>query len=99
MNLVDRLRESLVKRDKFGQEIKPGALCIRNDRKEQIEFCIYKGATRGNNATGKYGRFITMDGKVSIRYSSVVFIFEPSSDRRTQAEEITKLMRSYYEGA
>lgn len=107
MSLATRLRESLTKRDKYGQELTPGCVCVRvrknpwprtnNEPRQNLEFCIYKGATRGNKATGQYGRFITAKGEVSIRHDGVVFVFEPSSERRAKTEEITKLVRSYYE--
>lgn len=107
MSLANKLRESLIKRDKYGQELTPGCVCIRvrkskwpntDDKpRQQLEFCVYKGVTRGNKSTGKFGRFITTKGEVSIRHDSVVFVFEPSSERRAKTEEITNLIRSYYE--
>ena len=107
MSLATKLQESLIKRDKYGQELTPGCVCVRvrknawprtNDEPRQnLEFCVYKGVTRGSKSTGKFGRFITANGEVSIRHGGVVFVFEPSSERRAKTEEITKLVRSYYE--
>jgi len=88
------------KYDKYNQEVKPGDVCVRlvkTKHERAIEICVYKGDTRGNNATGKYGRFITPTGTRSIKYSSVIFVFDPMGTRKSDAEEVRILTKQFYE--
>ena len=85
------------KYDMLGAEIRPGDICVVYT-KQGIKPVIYIGGTRGNASTGKFGRFYTPEGKSSIRYSSVIFAFDPLGERRNNSETISKLLRKYYEG-
>lgn len=86
------------KYDALGAEIKPGDICVRGT-KSGIEPVIYRGETTANGkSTGKFGRFYTAKGKTSIRYSNVIFAFDPVGDRRNKSEEVQLLTRKFYEG-
>lgn len=82
------------KLDALGAEIRPGDVCFWAS-KNGLEPVIYRGETRGN---GKFGRFYTSEGKTTVRYSSVIFAFDPLSKRRNNSETIAKLIRKQYEG-
>lgn len=90
------------KYDKYGQVISPGDICVRITKDGQysrnLEFCLYKGVTRGSKATGKFGRFITPKGESSIKHSNVVFAFDPMGKRRSQTDEVNEMVRKFYEG-
>lgn len=88
---------SFRKYDKLGAEIKPGDICAYS-RNKIIEFVIYIGETRGNASTGKFGQFYTTEGKVSLKHTSVVFMFDPLSKRRNNSEAVNLLVRKFYEG-
>ena len=88
---------SFRKYDKLGAEIKPGDICAYS-RNKIIELVIYIGETRGNASTGKFGQFYTTKGKVSLKHTSVVFMFDPLTKRRNNSEDISKLVRKFYEG-
>ena len=92
------LGSSFIKKDRYGQALTPGCVCILWRRKGGPQFCVYKGGTRASTATGKFGRFIIDSGEVSVKYDNVIFVFEPTSERRANTEIITNLTRRYYEG-
>ena len=85
------------KYDRLGAEIEPGDICAYS-RNKVIEPVIYIGGTKGNAGTGKFGRFYTSEGKVSLKYSSVIFMFDPLSKRRNNSEAVNLLVRKFYEG-
>lgn len=85
------------KYDKLGTEIKPGDICAYS-RNKLIEPVIYIGGTKGNASTGKFGQFYTTKGKISLKHTSVIFMFDPLSKRRNNSEDISKLVRKFYEG-
>lgn len=85
------------KLDSLGQVLNPGDVCARST-KDKVELVIYKGSSwGGNKSKGEFGRFITPDGIRSIKYTSVVFVFDPLSERRTRTDIITGLTRKFYE--
>lgn len=92
------------KKDSLGQDIFPGDVCIRQVKDKRkfnstIEFCVYKGDSwGGSESKGEFGRFITPSGTRSIKYTSVVFAFDPMSKRRATSNQITELVREFYEG-
>lgn len=86
------------KHDKYGQVIYPGDVCVRASKKG-AEFVIYKKHSWGSKKSrGEFGRFITPNGECSVKYSSVIFVFNPLGDRRSKTEQVTKLIRKFYEG-
>lgn len=86
---------NLKRYDKYGQEMRPGDVCARSNR-DKVELVLYKGDAYGK--TGDYGRFITPQGVVSLKFTSVALAFDPMGKRRTQADEVKALVRQYYEG-
>ena len=91
------------KLDKKGQELNPGDVCVRLVRtgpySQNLEFIVYKGEVFGGKGSkGEFGRFITPSGQSSIKYSSVVFVFEPVGERRSESDEVQTVLRKYYEG-
>lgn len=93
------------KRDSSGQVIHPGDVCVRivrddrNFNKGSLEYCVYKGeAWGGSGSKGEYGRFITSGGNRSIKYTSILFAFDPMGKRRASTEEIRELTKKFYEG-
>ncbi len=92
---------SFKKKDVYDQDLNPGDVCIRQIKdgpyRKSIEFCVYKGEVRGNKSKGTFGRFITPRGIVSLKYTSVIFVFDTASDRRSKAPEISGLVRRFYE--
>ena len=96
-------RMGLKKLDKKGQQLFPGDVCVRLGRagpySQNLEFIVYKGEVFGGKGSkGEFGRFITSTGMTSIKYSSVVFAFDPVGDRRSEADEIKTVLKKYYEG-
>lgn len=85
------------KYDKLGAEIKPGDVCAYS-RNNMIEFVIYIGSTKGNSSTGQFGKFYTANGKVSLKHSSVIFVFDPNGSRRNNSKAVNLLVRKFYEG-
>lgn len=87
------------KRDKDGQILQEGDVCVRAiTKKSGIEFCVYKGeAWGGNGSKGEFGRFITPGGVRSIKYTSVLFAFDPMGKRRANTDEVKQLIREFYE--
>lgn len=83
------------KKDKYGQVIKPGDMCMVAG-KDGIKFCLYKHEVK-RSTKGEYGRFITKSGVVTLKFTGVVFVFDPITDRRGRTEETTELTRRFYE--
>lgn len=82
------------KTDRTGQEIRPGDLCIYNN-----SLVVYKrDSWGGEGSRGEFGQFITAEGVRSVKYTSVIFAFDPLSSRKNQSEEIKLLCRKFYEG-
>lgn len=92
---------SFKKHDAYGQELKPGDVCVRQIRGGQydrtMEFCVYKGEVR-ESRKGQFGRFVTPTGTRSIKYTSVIFAFDPMGERRSKAEQVNQVVKEYYEG-
>lgn len=86
---------SFKRKDVYGQEIRPGDVCARADG-HRVELIVYKGDAHGY--TGNYGRFITNKGVVSIKYTSVAFAFDPMANRRAKSEQLSNLLKAFYEG-
>lgn len=85
---------TLNKRDGAGNTLKPGDVCIRHV-KGKLEYIVYKKEVWGGNGSkGEFGRFVTAEGESSIKFSNVLFAFDPLSSRRAKA---TKVIRKYYE--
>ena len=86
------------KKDAYGQVLQPGDVCARAIN-NKVELVVYKGESwGGSKSKGEFGRFITPSGNRSIKHSSVVFAFDPMGERRAKAEQVTKLVREFYEG-
>ena len=84
--------------DKYGQVLHPGDVCARA-AKGGVELVVYKKHSWGTKRSkSEFGRFITPNGERSVKYSSVAFVFNPMGDRRARAEQLTKLVREFYEG-
>lgn len=85
------------KKDAYGQTLKPGDICARSVGGKP-ELIIYKGDSwGGNKSRGEFGRFITPDGPRSVKYTNVLFAFDPIGTRHTRAEQVTKIVREFYE--
>lgn len=84
------------KHDSYGQVLKPGDVCVMHDKSKGLKFCVYKEEVR-NSTKGEYGKFITAKGTVTLKFTSVVFVFDTLTDRRGKSEEVTKLVRGFYE--
>lgn len=80
--------------DKYGQEIFPGDVCARSKR-DKIELIVYKGDAYGR--TNKYGRFISPEGQITVKFTSVAFAFDPMGSRRSKANQVNELVQQYYE--
>ena len=86
--------------DGQGQELNPGDVCVRVNKtnKSSLEFCIYRGDSwGGSKSKGQFGRFVTPTGTRSIKYTSVVFAFDPMGKRRAKTEQVTEVMKQFYE--
>ena len=82
------------KQDRYGQVIHPGDICVYNNK-----FVIYiKDSWGGQKSKGEYGRFETEAGTRTIKYTNVVFAFDPMGERRNQSTTIKGLCRKFYEG-
>lgn len=82
------------KEDRYGVQIRHGDVCVYDN-----ELVVYKRESWGGEGSkGEYGRFITSKGMRSLKYSSVVFAFDPMGERRHNSAELNKLVREYYEG-
>ena len=91
-----RLLESFNKKDKYGEPINPGCVCVWGSSRGAI-LCVYVGVTNGNSASGRYGRFITEGGIKSIAHKSVVVASNPMGMNITHTLS-KKLLQRYYEG-
>lgn len=86
------------KKDAYGQVLKPGDVCARSNG-NKVELVVYKGVSwGGNQSKGEFGRFITTSGSRSLKYTSVIFVFDPMGERRNKAPEVTQITREFYEG-
>lgn len=86
------------KKDAYGQALHPGDVCART-YKGKVELIVYKGDTwGGNKSKGEYGRFITNSGNSSIKYTSVIFVFDPMGKRRSDSSIVNEMIREFYEG-
>lgn len=82
------------KKDRFGQVLIPGDLCVYDKK-----FIVYKGETWGGSSSKReFGRFITPEGARTIKYTNVIFAFDPMGKRRSEASIIKDLTRRFYEG-
>lgn len=90
-----RLRESLTKRDKFGAELHMGDVCVWCSHNGGV-LCVYISGTKGNNATGRYGRFMTEDGVKSISYKNVILAYDCMGKRVYQHSIVKDMMRRVY---
>ena len=91
---MSRLRESLIKRDKYGARLSAGDVCVWGSKAGAI-ICVYSGEAKGG-VTGKYGRFHTPVGEKSIAYRSVVAAYDSMGQRIVNHEITKKLMRKFY---
>lgn len=90
------------KKDKHGQFIYPGDVCVRLHRSSQgtteLQFVSFdKPAWGGEGSKGEYGRFITPSGPSSIKYSSVVFAFDPIGKRKNNSPQVKQVVSEFYE--
>lgn len=89
-----RLRESLIKRDKYGAELHPGDVCVWGSKAGAI-ICIYAGTAPGS-MTGRYGSFHTPVGLKSIAYKNIVVAYDSMGKRVINHDISKKLMREFY---
>lgn len=86
-----------INKDKYGNVINPGDICIHNLRGSGCEYVVFVGSVWGGKTSlGKYGRFLNGNGFTSIKYSNVLLAFDPISDRRATVG-INELVRRFYE--
>lgn len=86
------------KQDAYGQVLQPGDVCaaIVNDK---VALVVYKeDSWGGKNSKGEFGRFTTSSGQRTLKYSGVVFAYDPMGKRRSMAREIQEPIRQFYEG-
>jgi len=84
-------------RDLLGQEIVPGDVCARSV-KDKVELVIYRGDSWGGaKSKGEFGKFVTLNGQRTLKYTSVVFVFDPMSERRAKANEVLSITKKFYE--
>ena len=91
---MSRLRESLIKRDKYGARLSAGDVCVWGSKAGAI-ICVYAGEAKGG-MTGKYGRFHTPVGEKSIAYKNIVVAYDSMGKRIINHDVTKKLMREYY---
>lgn len=85
------------KKDAYGQVLKPGDVCARSIN-DKVELVIYREETwGGNKSKGEFGRFVTPNGTRSLKYTSVVFVFDPMSERRAKTSDVIRITKQYYE--
>lgn len=92
------------KHDGQGQELNPGDVCVRlvkdnrNFNKSSLEFVVYRGESwGGSKSKGQFGRFSTPHGTRSLKHTSVLFVFDPMGKRRAKSEQVTQVMKQFYE--
>lgn len=85
---------SFQKHDKTGQVINPGDICIWNNK-----LVIYKKPSWGAKgiSKGEYGQFITSSGSSSVKFTSVVFAFDPMGTRKNDSPVVKQLVKDFYE--
>lgn len=88
-----RLRASLRKRDKYGEELFEGDVCVWTSKSGSI-LCVYAGVAP-HSKTGQVGTFFTGIGKKSIPYKSIVLMYDPMG-RKIRHDEAKRLLREYY---
>lgn len=82
------------KKDGEGNTIRPGDVCIRH-KAGKLEYIVFKRDVWGTKLSkGEFGKFITSAGETSMKYSNVLFAFDPASARRPKLSVI----RKFYEG-
>jgi len=85
------------KKDSLGQTIYPGDICARS-LKDKVELVVYRGESwGGSKSKGEFGRFVTPGGPRTLKYSSVVFVFDPLSKRRARTSEVIRITKQFYE--
>lgn len=84
------------KHDAYGQVLKPGNVCVMNMKDKGLRYCVYKDYVR-NSRKGEYGKFITEEGHTTLKFTSVVFAFDPLTDRRAKNQTVSGLVKRYYE--
>lgn len=86
-----------VKKDLLGQALHPGDVCARS-LNDKVELVVYRGGSWGGaNSKGEFGRFVTLNGQRTLKYTSVVFVFDPMSERRAKANEVLSITKKFYE--
>jgi len=85
------------KKDLLGQVLNPGDVCARSIN-DKVELVVYRGDSwGGNKSKGEFGRFVTPKGPRSLKYTSVIFVFDPLSKRRAKTSEIVRITKQFYE--
>lgn len=85
------------KTDSLGQVIYPGDICARSIN-DKVELVIYREETwGGSKSKGEFGRFVTPRGTRSLKYTSVVFVFDPLSKRRARTSDVIRITKQFYE--
>ena len=95
------IRLDFSKYDKYGQKLTPGSVCVRlvkDNYKSTVEFCIYEREVTGSKSKGTFGRFITPTGTRSLKYTSVIYVFDTMNETRAKTPEIVEMTKQYYEG-
>lgn len=84
------------KRDKYGQELNPGDI-VAISRKDKVELLIYKEEVYGGKKNGGLrGRFQDLEGTTTVKYSNVVFVFDPMGKRKAGTPAVKELIRRHY---
>lgn len=91
---MSRLRESLIKRDKYGARLSAGDVCVWGSKAGAI-ICVYAGDAKGGT-TGEFGRFHTPVGEKSIAYRNIVAAYDSMGQRIINHDITKKLMREFY---
>lgn len=85
------------KKDAYGQVLTPGDVCARSIN-DKVELVVYREESwGGSKSKGEFGRFVTPNGTRTIKYTSVVFVFDPLSERRAKTDSVVAITRKYYE--
>jgi len=85
------------KKDSLGQTIYPGDVCARSIN-DKVELVVYRGDSwGGNKSKGEFGRFVTPKGARSLKYTSIIFVFDPLSKRRARTSDVIRITRKFYE--
>lgn len=89
----NRLKESFRKKDKYGEELFEGDVCVWTSKVGSI-LCVYAGVAPYGK-TGQVGLFHTGIGKKSIPYKSIVLMYDPMG-RKIRHDEAKRLVREFY---